>query len=75
MTDQPIKPMTTKQQAAALGRAIRRLESEASTFALECDFARSKGHHQHASFFARMEDEAREDAAILTDMIENLPNK
>ena len=67
--------MTTKQQAAALGRAIMRLETEASTLHLESNFARSKGHHQHASFFAGMEDESREDAAILTDMIENLPNK
>ena len=52
-----------------------RLETEASTLHLESNFARSKGHHQHASFFAGMEDKAREDAAILTDMIENLPNK
>ena len=50
-----------------------RLESEASTFALERDFARSKGCHQHASFFSSMENEAREDAAILADLMENLP--
>ena len=70
-----MKPREGKQQAAALGRAIMRLEIEASTLHLESSFARSEGHVHHARFFAAKEDEAREDAAILTDMIENLPNK
>ena len=70
-----MKPRGAKQQAAALGRAIMRLESKASTFHLESSFARSEGHVHHARFFAAKENEARNDAAILADLMENLPNK
>ena len=65
--------MTTEQQAAALGRAIMRLEIEASTCHLESSFARSEVHVYRARFFAAKEEEAREDAAILADLMENLP--
>ena len=68
-----MKPRGAKQQAAALGRAIMRLETEASTFHLESSFARSEGRVHHTRFFAAKEEEAREDAAILTDLMENLP--
>ena len=67
--------MTTEQQAAALGRAIMRLESEASTFHLESSFARSDGRVHHTRFFTAKENEARKDAAILGDLMENLPTQ
>lgn len=68
-----MKPRGGKQQAAALERAIMRLESKASTFYVESSFARSEGHSHRARFFAMKSIEAREDAALLADLMENLP--
>ena len=68
-----MKPRGGKRQAAALERAIMRLEIEASTCHLESSFAQSEVHVYRARFFAAKEDEAREDAAILGDLMENLP--
>ena len=71
--NQTMKPRGAKQQAAALGRAIMRLETEAGTMQLEAAHAGAQCMVQHAKFFTAKEVEHRQDAAILTDLMENLP--
>ena len=67
--------MTTNTTTAALGRAILNLESEAGKMHIEASLARSGGENEHARFFASRESQSREDAKLLSELMESLHNK
>jgi hypothetical protein len=58
---------------AALGRAILDLESKAGKMHIEASLARSNGDNEHARFYASRESQSREDARLLSQLMENLP--
>jgi hypothetical protein len=65
--------MNTNPTTAALGRAILNLESTAAGLHVDASLARSNGDNEHARFYASRESQAREDARLLSELMENLP--
>lgn len=63
--------MTTNPTTGALGRAILNLESDAGRMRIEASRARSSGELEHGRFFLSRESQARDDARLLSELLES----